>query len=387
MKREFSTVAIVHHSYTLTNMVEPELRDYLLARGSDIFYLTHPFKHFRDGLGAYSRVNIYRGGQLAQTIIGWSAAGPEFLFFLRDLAFTLYYFIFRTPKLDCWFGVDNLNALAGIMLRKLGRVRTVVYYVIDFVPQRFDSRLLNGLYHLIERYCAKQADQTWNLSDAMVAARWPRGIAQKYLDRQIAVPVGCHPLAHVGSSEPIKQLVFLGILSEEQGVMLLIDSLTLLAQELTGWKLVVIGSGNLAPALAAKIQANNLSDVVELRGFIKDHAAVNQILAASVVGLAPYALRPDSYKQFADPGKIKTYLGAGLPVIMTNISPIAAVITARQAGLVIADNPIELAQAIKKVLTDEKLYTMLQHNAAALGREYDWQHIFDRAFHQLINHQ
>ncbi|MFA6533794.1 MAG: glycosyltransferase [Patescibacteria group bacterium] len=392
MKPRFSQVAIVHHSYTPTGLVEEELLNYLKDKTASIYYLTHPFKTARDGVLSNSTVKLYQNGELKKTVIGWRAclrrqvAGPEVLFFVRDFFFTLYYFIFRAPKVELFFGVDNLNALAGIVLRKLGRVKKVVYYVIDYVPERFQNRLLNYIYCSIEMYCAKNADWTWNLAEAMIKERLDKGFPTKSLKKQLVVPVGCHPVVSSGFPPMellIKKVVFLGILSPEQGIERLINLWPQVATAVPETRLVIIGSGPLRESLTAKVAALGLVSQIEFKGFIKENQEVDQILATCYFGIAPYVIERDSFKQFTDPGKIKTYLGASLPVIMTNISPIAQVIRDRRAGLVVAESEIGLIEAIKKLLTDGAFYRELKTNATALGREYSWENIFNAAFKNL----
>ena len=78
--------------------------------------------------------------------------------------------------MDLFVGIDNLNALAGIFLRKLGAVRRVAYYVIDYTPRRFANPLLNRLYHWIDRTCVRHADVIWNLSSRMHKVRARQGL-------------------------------------------------------------------------------------------------------------------------------------------------------------------------------------------------------------------
>lgn len=125
----------------------------------------------------------------------------------------------------------------------------MVYYVIDYIPVRFQNRLLNWIYHWVDVYCVKHADQTWNLSSEMANVRLRNGLSTKYLLKQITVPVGCHPLPrgkqNIDLSTREKRIVFLGILNIDQGIDLLIESMPEIVQHIPGVHLTVVGSGEL----------------------------------------------------------------------------------------------------------------------------------------------
>ena len=92
---------------------------------------------------------------------------------------------------DLYVGSDNLNSLAGIVLRSLGRVRKVAFYVIDFTPARFPGRLMNAIYQAINKICCYHADVIWNVSPAMAKGRERIGIRASLSALQITVPLGC----------------------------------------------------------------------------------------------------------------------------------------------------------------------------------------------------
>lgn len=381
--KRFASVAIVHHTATWTSLVEEELLSFLKDKADSIVYLTHSFKNTRDNLPLNTRVDVYEQGKPIKTTIGPKAFGHEVFFFIKDVLFTVFYFLFWQKRIDVYFGVDNLNAFSGIVLKKLGKVGKVIYYVIDYVPIRFKNPILNKIYHFLDFYAVKNCDQTWNLSGEMARARLNDGLPEKYLAKQITVPIGCHPqkLKKVKLSPgEEKRMAFLGSLSQEQGIKLLIESMPLVVQKIPKIKLVVIGSGPLFKDLKKRVRELKIESFVEFKGFIKDNREVDKILASCHLGLAPYILEETSFKHFTDPGKIKTYLGAGLPVVMTNISHMARVVAKNGAGVVVSDNQEELASAIERIFSDEVFYQKLCQNARMLAQEYDWKKIFDKAF-------
>lgn len=61
-------------------------------------------------------------------------------FKIRDFFSVLYCGFVFGRKYDFFIGFESINALAGIILRKLGKVKTVIYYVSDYSPKRFGSQ-------------------------------------------------------------------------------------------------------------------------------------------------------------------------------------------------------------------------------------------------------
>lgn len=380
MENSSARIVIVHHSYTWTNLVEGELCDFLLPKTNELLYITHPFRGARDGIGLASTVKRYEHGVLVSTVRGWRVHGPEVLFFIKDVLYTLWTIGRQSSGIDIYVGVDNLNALTGIILRRFGKVKKVIFYVIDYVPQRFSSRLMNRIYHWVDRFCVRHADYTWNLSAAMVEARHKTGMNSAYDVRQITVPVGCHPQAFVERdiSGEIR-IAFLGILNKDQGIADLIEQLPALIKALPQMRLMIIGSGELALAMSARVIELGLQGVVTMKGFVKDDKEVLALLALCHVGIAPYPKNPQSFKQFTDPGKIKSYLSVGLPVVMTNISPIARQLVETKSGLSV-ESPDELPRALESLFSDADIYESMSKNARTLAQSYEWQSIFRRAF-------
>lgn len=386
MEKRFSNIAIVHHVSTWSSLVEGELLQYLKDKANIIIYMTHPFKNVRDNHPLNSRIDKYERGKLTKTLNGPRSFGHEVNFFLKDLLFTLVYFLFQKEKIEIFFGVDNLNTFSGIILKKLGRVEKVVYYVIDYVPKRFENRLLNNIYHWVDFYCVKNADQTWNLSTGVGKARLKDGLPKKYLPKQIVVPIGCHISISKNKTDRDainKRIVFLGALKKEQGVELLIECMPQIIKKVSRVKLIIIGSGEQAKFLKNKAKKLKIEGFIEFKGFVRDGKKVDKILTNCHLGVAPYILAKDSFKQFGDLGKIKIYLGAGLPIVMTNISHITKVIKEKRVGVITKDTKEDIAKSITRILTDNNLLEEYSQNAITLAKDYEWKAIFDSAFTSL----
>ena len=267
-------------------------------------------------------------------------------------------------------------------MRKFGLVKTVIYYNLDYGEVRFKNLALNYIFHALDVFSVTHADYTWNLAKDVINARNVRGKFKKETKPPLLVPIGIdlsaiRPL-NVKQIER-KTIVYMGILAKIQGVQLIIEALPEILKSMRDVKLTVIGSGTLEKTLRRMVDENNLSDCVTFTGLVTDEE-VNSILCRSALGIAPYFPDPYSTKRGSDPTKPKLYLACGLPVIITRVPPIALEIEENKAGLVINYSKEELADAVLRLLSDEKIYLEYRKNAFEMARQFDWSNILNEAF-------
>ena len=283
-------------------------------------------------------------------------------------------------RFDLFVGSNPLNALAGVLVRRMGFARQVVFYKIDYVPMRFTNPIVNRLYDWIDRKAARESDWTWNLAEAMIRERKKQGIGS---DNQLVVPIGCHferikrpSLAEVNRTK----LVYMGSLRRGQGIELAIDTFPSVLEKLPQAHLVIVGSGPLQGMLKEKVRELGLNQQVSFTGEVPDHQQVERILTTCGIGLATYEPLPESYTYFTEPGKVKVYLACGLPVIMTGVPEIAAEVKRRGAGMVIDYDSDNLVSAVTRLARSDPGYTAARDSAISFASEFTWENVFTRAF-------
>jgi len=103
---------------------------------------------------------------------------PQALRYLKDVLYTVWCG-FREPEcIDLFIGINNLNALSGLCLKWLGRVRRVVFYTVDYArTARFATPALNAIYRDV-RYVLPFLVQFWLFASpvaypgSLVPERW-----------------------------------------------------------------------------------------------------------------------------------------------------------------------------------------------------------------------
>jgi glycosyltransferase involved in cell wall biosynthesis len=364
------TVAIVSNGFA--DGPAQALRDYLVARDVRVVTIFHPLTPEQ---GTRHRITVYdRGAQTRERSVRLPLRPPA--------SFALDPFVpLLPPQVDTWFGFNPLACARGLLARGQHRARQVVLWSVDFVPDRFGSGTFpTRVYDRLDRLSCMRADARVELSETARNARdrrhdLPPGSAPAFV-----VPMGAWT-DRVPTTPPDgfrrRRVVFLGHLVERQGVGTLIAALSTLGDVAAD----VIGTGPLEQEL--REQAERASLDVTFHGYVPDHREVEQLLSHSSVAVAPYAQTVDTFTRYADPGKLKAYLAAGLPVVLTNVPPNARDLESEAGAEVVADDPAALAAAIARALVAPAAWQARRESALAYARRFDWNALLGNLLAEL----
>lgn len=384
MDKNTKVVIVAHESFSLGPA--HELRDYLSKQlNSSLIFITHPLLYFKEDYKKSSKYAIYKNGERVYEKKAFHWVLPMPFLFIKDVFYTLFWSFFLFEKADIFFGVDPLNAFVGILLKKIGKVKKVIYYSIDYSPSRFKNRFLNDVYHWIERFSCYYSDAIW-IGTKRTLNMWIKsGFSENKIAKIIVVSDGNHALEI--KKKPIQkvainQLVYLGFLDKKQGIELVLESMPMLYKKNTLFKFIIIGTGDYLDVLQRKCNELNLRNV-EFKGYLDDKKT-QEILTRSGIGVAPYIQDKNSFTYYSDPGKPKYYLACGLPVIITNVPAIAKVIDQKEAGIMIDYDKSQFVEAVLKIV-DKKNYPKFKKNAEILGNQFDWSIIFKKSLEQTFS--
>ncbi len=360
-----------------------ELEHYLAPRVARLLFIGHPLE-LAEKRRSFSHVRLPDGRMDSRRDApGWLLS--ESVSAAMNVCLTLWWGV-RERKADLYVGLGGVNAFCGLLLRALGRVETVVFWTIDYVPQRFKNPLLNWIYHSIDVFCVKHCDRVWNLGARMAPAREGLGgVSPAYRKKQITVPMGTDLVSEPLPSSEIDRftIAYMGGLRENQGVEALIEAMPHVIRMVPEARLLIIGGGPRGPTLKALRMRLGLEEHVEFTGVIEDHQQLLEKLSRCALGVAPYGSAANSYTRFTDPGKPKAYLSVGLPVVITPVPAIAHEIEERGAGLLSGHEPHQLAEAIVRLLTAPD-YEGYRQRARAMAQDYAWPRVFSEAFSETL---
>jgi glycosyltransferase involved in cell wall biosynthesis len=353
------TVAIVSNGFA--DGPAQALRDYLVARGVRVVTIFHPLTPEQ---GRSHRIATYAGGaQVSERRVRLPLRPPA--------SFALDPFVPLLPRrVDAWFGFNPLACARGLVARKTGRARRVLLWSVDFVPDRFGRGTLpTRIYDRIDRLCCRRADARIELSEAAREARNRRHDLPPESAQVYVVPMGAWidrvPTTPVDGLRQ-RRVVFLGHLVARQGVGTLLDALSTLDEVVAD----VIGTGPLEMELRAHAKRAGLH--VTFHGYVADHREVEHLLSRSSVAVAPYAQTDETFSRYADPGKLKAYLAAGLPIVLTDVPPNARELVSEAGAEIVADDPAALAAGISRALASPAQWQARRESALAYARRFDW---------------
>jgi glycosyltransferase involved in cell wall biosynthesis len=349
------------------------LRDYLVRSGAaTLTFVAHPLDRDSDNRHL---VSTYQGGRLTEERAIAIPSRPPFTYPLDFVVPA------RLPRCDAWLGFNNLACLRGLARRRVGLAGRVFYWAVDFVPNRFGPGLVTRAYDGVDRFACRSADARIELSRAALEGR------AAHLGLSEAAPTLLAPtgawldrVPHVAADAwQRRRVVYLGHLVERQGVSTLLEALV----RLPGVAADIVGSGPLAQSLRAQAESLGLADRVTFLGYVGQHSDVEAILAGGSVAVAPYVDSPDNFTRYADPGKLKSYLAAGLPIVLTRVPPNAAEIERAGAGRIVLDSAEALAAGIEALLTDSTAWRTASEAASAYALQFDWGRILGGTLREL----
>lgn len=350
------------------------LRDYLVGHGAEVVTIFHPLSPEH---GTRHVVTHYGGGRVLEERRLDLRLRPPRSYVLDPLVPLL------PPRVDTWFGFNPLACARGLFARRLGRARSAVLWSVDFVPDRFGAATLaTKIYDRLDRLCCTRADARVELSEAARDARNRRhGLGQETAPTHV-VPMGAW-LRRVPTASPdayeSRRIVFLGHLVPRQGVELLLDAMRLLKDV----RADVIGGGPLEGTLRRRAAELGLAERVRFHGFVPDHQEVERLLANAAIAVAPYRPDEDTFTRYADPGKLKAYLAAGLPIILTDVPPNAAVL-AREAGAeIVAYDAQAVADAIEAGLANPERWRERRSDALSYVTGFEWEVLLSDLLREL----
>lgn len=343
------------------------LRDYLVSRGAHVFTILHPLTREE---GTRHVITEYAKGAHANERIVRLPLGPPMSYAVDPLVPLV------PPRVDAWFGFNPLACARGLLARRQGRAPFVAQWSIDFVPDRFGpGNPMTRMYDRLDELCCTRADARIELTEVARDARNLRhGLTSERAHAHV-VPMGAwldrvETTPSDGFRRP--RVVFLGHLVERQGVDVLLDAVALLSQRRLEIRAEIVGGGPLEARLKAQAQKLGLDGVVHFHGFVPDFAEVRRILAGCSVAVAPYQPTDESFTRYADPGKLKAYLAAGLPILLTDVPPNARELAREGGAEIVAYDGQPIADALERILGSPEHWQERRRAALAYAQRFDW---------------
>ena len=160
-------------------------------------------------------------------------------------------------------------------------------------------------------------------------------------------------------------IITVGRLVEKKGINVLVDACKILSQRGCTFHCRIIGQGEFETKIRSQINDNGLEQTVELVGVLPRSEVVQNFYDAQVFVL-PAIIGQDGNRDGL-PTSILESMALGTPCISTDVTGIPEVVKQNETGLVVPQNdPVSLANALEKLLSDQKIGIKLSENARKL---------------------
>lgn len=340
--------------------------DYLKNNSIPYYYLRHPF-NFTD-LG-YSELFFF-DGKKEILLNKYGKIDNSILDLMRNFLVSFFVSLKLNKKIDKVISFGSFNVLPFIFLKKTFK-RKVYFWGVDYSKNRFESKLLNGLYSFFETVACKYGDLVIQPTKRQEEARVQ--FHKLKIEKSLVIPNGVGDLG-VNKTFSIYEkiaLIYIGSITAQHGVLDFIQYFYL--KKKLSYKLYIIGVGELENELVELIKLNNLENKVVFLGFKKPAELLEFLndVNERLFGIAPYDDKANDHVYYGDSLKIKEYLNYNIPFITSQIAYVPAEM--RKFGFVYADFE-KLDQFFEKDIVD---FQFNQKDKDTTLKKYRWENIFN----------
>lgn len=281
-------------------------------------------------------------------------------------------------NLDIYFTVNGFTASVGLVLRALGLVSMTVYWVCDYYPNNYKSKIIRSM-----RWLYWQFDKRTTSSDMLVFHNnrivdvWKKKNVLPKEYKATLIPIATAKILTINKKKNHEKirLCFLGVLKKSMGLDYILDSASLLSRNFPGLIIEIIGPG--PDGEYFKKIAKKSSITFNFHGYLTEKE-VEQVISRSTIGIAPYMPDPTQVSYYADSAKMKKYIGLGLPIIATKVHEFAEEVEKNKAGVMVEyGNSQQLVDAINEINSN---YNSFLKNVMKLNNKYYYKNIYPKIF-------
>jgi glycosyltransferase involved in cell wall biosynthesis len=177
-------------------------------------------------------------------------------------------------------------------------------------------------------------------------------------------------------------VLFLGNLLADRGLVETIDAMALVSDAAPQIALAIVGDGPEEGRLAERIASQGLQNSVRLLGW-KSHEEHEAYYRHASIGLLPFL--STAHIEITLPNKLFDYMGAGLPVVASDVAPLRRIVAETGCGVLVPPGDARrLAETLVSLAADPARRRSLgAAGRAAIERTYSWTHDRERLLRQV----
>jgi glycosyltransferase involved in cell wall biosynthesis len=164
---------------------------------------------------------------------------------------------------------------------------------------------------------------------------------------------------------------FVGLFYPWHGVRFLAEAFVRFHRHHADSRLVLVGDGEEASAVRSLLDRNGAMEAAYFAGMVR-RAQAPRFMAAADVLVSPHA---KVHRFIGSPIKVFEYMASGKPIIATRVAQLEEILSDGETALLVPpEDPVAMADALKRLYDDRELGQRLGANARAVaGAEHSWE--------------
>ena len=225
----------------------------------------------------------------------------------------------------------------------------------------------------VERSVMRQIDEVW----VMIEESRERLIAMSVPKEKVKIISNTPVITRFEStSQPnnktnnIYRLFYVGLLNPSRGLDTAIKAVAQYVKKNPEFEFIVVGKGKAEKHLRQLTVDLGVENCIKFLGWI-DNKEIPRLIANSDVGIVPH--HKCSHWDNTIPNKLFDYMAASIPVIVSNVTPMARIVEETQCGLVYMDyNEDSLVAALDQLSNPELRNTLGKNGQNAVQEKFNW---------------
>ena len=287
-------------------------------------------------------------------------------FYLAYAVRMFWWLLFQ--RVDVLLSNDMDTLLPNFLVAKL-RGKKIVYDSHEYwteVPELEGRRFTRGIWLWLERRLFPRVDAAYTVNDSIAK------IYSELYHRPVSVvrnlPFRLDVPAQIGAKERV--IIYQGALNVGRDIELMIEAMRFLPE----YRLLIAGFGDLEEPLRRLAAARPYHAQVTFTGYLPLEA-MKTYTQSAMLGLSLEADRGKSY-HYALPNKLFDYIQSGIPVLVSDLPEMAAIVNTYKVGGVLAAaerHPENLAARIREICENVDKYSDLALNCQNAAKELCWE--------------
>ena len=376
-ENKYFSVAVVKHFHAKDAEF---LTDYFASRCAHYFLFTFGMSKVLASSNSIQFFEYADGSLVRRKTLAQNQAGG---FFARYFQLAFWFVVFAIFFLPCRTWILTMHPPACVLqsfvrLLKRHKYALILSDVFQYDLKRFADRamasLLNSEARSVEclMYVSAAIEEYHRAllaarpGDGRCVKRWTGGIKRRFSREALTTR------ARSVASSPALTIGYIGLVRSFCGLGRLVE----LLESHPEVRLDVVGEAGVE-AMREDCRRRGVEGRVTFYGFLPIEEVVD-VAANWFCGAMLFDVTGDNYAQYGEPGKARSYLSLGLPVLMTDISHLAGEIRKFHAGVVLPTNDVAQIEAGVNALKGD--YVAYVNGVMAMTDFYEYETKYDRDF-------